>query len=83
VPTEYNATLGTVGDIVLADLSQYLTVTKGDVRAEMSMHLRFDYDELAFRFIFRIDGDLWWNLPLTPFKGSATQSPVITLDTRS
>lgn len=83
IPCEWCATLGTVGDIILADLSQYVTITRGRVEAAMSMHLRFDYDELAFRFILRVDGAPWWAAALTPFKGTATQSPFVTLATRS
>ena len=37
------------------------------------MHVRFDYDESTFRFIFRVDGQPWWSAPLTPYKGSSTQ----------
>ena len=56
LPVEWCPTLGTVGDIVLADLSQYVTISKGGVDSAQSMHLRFDFDEQAFRFIFRVDG---------------------------
>lgn len=50
----------------------------------MSIHLRFDYGETAFRFMFEIDGQPWIAEPLTPFKGSAnTLSPFVTLATRA
>ena len=52
---EHNAALGTVGDIVLADLSQVLLADKGAVQAAASMHVRFLYDEMAFRFTYRVD----------------------------
>lgn len=83
IATEFNATLGTEGDIILADLKQYLAVTRGAIKSAMSMHVQFLTDELAFRFTFRVDGQPWWNSALTPFKGSNTQSPFITLATRS
>ncbi len=83
VPIEWCSTLGTVGDIVLADLRHYVTATKGMIESAMSIHLRFDYDESVFRFIFRIDGAPWWTAPLTPYKGSNTQSCFVTLATRS
>jgi HK97 family phage major capsid protein len=83
MPVEWCPTLGTVGDIILADLSQYVTISKGGVDYAQSMHLRFDFDEQAFRFIFRIDGQPWWSSALTPFKGSSTQSCFVTLQTRS
>ena len=81
--TEYNATLGTVGDILLVDLGQYLSVTKGDVQAATSIHVQFTTDETAFRFTYRVDGQPWWSAALTPFKGSDTQSPFVALATRS
>lgn len=83
IPVEYASTLGTEGDIVLADLSQYVLIDKGGVQSAMSIHVRFVYDESTFRFVYRVDGQPMWNVALTPFKGSNTLSPVITLATRS
>lgn len=83
IPVEWCATLGTVGDIVLADLRHYVTATKGMVDAGMSIHMRFDYDESVFRFIFRVDGAPWWTAALTPYKGANTQSCFVTLATRA
>jgi HK97 family phage major capsid protein len=83
MPVEWCATLGTVGDILLADLRHYVTITKGIIDNAMSIHLRFDYDESTFRFVFRVDGQPWWASPLTPYKGSNTQSCFVTLQTRS
>lgn len=83
IATEYNATLGTVGDIMAVDLSQYMLIDKGAVRGDSSMHVRFLYDERAFRWMYRCDGQPMWNSALTPFKGSNTQSPFVTLATRS
>ena len=83
IASEFCSTLGTVGDIILVDLSQYVAVTKGDVAVATSIHVQFTTDETAFRFIYRVDGQPWWSTALTPFKGSNTQSPFITLATRS
>lgn len=83
IPIEFAQTLGTAGDIMLADFSQYATITKGAPDTQMSMHLRFDYAEMAYRTIFRIDGDCWWSAALTPFKGSNTLSPFVKLATRA
>jgi HK97 family phage major capsid protein len=82
MPIEWCATLGTVGDIILADLRHYVTATRGMIESAMSIHLRFDYDESVFRFIFRIDGQPWWSAALTPYKGSNTQSCFVALATR-
>jgi HK97 family phage major capsid protein len=83
VPTEFNATLGTVGDILLADFSQYLIAEKGGIRAESSIHVQFLTDQTAFRWIYRVDGQPMWNAPLTPFKGTNTLSPFVALATRA
>lgn len=83
VPIEFAATLGTVGDIVLADLSQYALIDKGGVRQDTSMHVAFTTAEQAFRALWRVDGQSLWSSALTPFKGSNTVSPFIGLATRS
>lgn len=83
IPVEQAATLGTVGDIVLADLSQYLWVDKGPVTPSSSVHVRFLYDEMTFKFTYRADGQSVWNSALTPKNGSATLSPFVALATRS
>jgi HK97 family phage major capsid protein len=82
IATEYNATLGAVGDITLIDPSQYTTVDKGGVQMATSMHVAFDTDEMRFRITYRVDGKPMWAAPLTPFKGSATKSPFIALAAR-
>lgn len=82
IPLELCQTLGTLGDIILADFSQYLLIDKGGINAASSIHVRFLYDENVFRFIYRVDGQPVWNAPLTPYKGSNTQSPFIALANR-
>lgn len=83
VETEWNATLGTVGDIILADMSQMVSITKGSMNSQTSMHLYFDSDQQAFRVTYRVDAQPWQASALTPFKGSNTQSPFVALATRS
>jgi HK97 family phage major capsid protein len=83
IPVEWCAALGTVGDVVLADMRQYVTISRGLVESALSIHLRFDYDESTFRFIFRVDGQPWWSAALTPYKGTNTQSCFVALATRS
>lgn len=77
IATEYNATLGTVGDIVLADLSQYAMIRKGGLVSDSSIHVRFIYNESTFRWIYRTDGQPKWTVPVTPAKGSNTKSPFV------
>jgi len=80
---EQTATLGGVGDIVLADLSQYLMIEKGGVESASSIHVKFETDQTTFRFVMRVDGQPAWNAALTPATGSGnTLSPFVTLATR-
>jgi len=84
IPIEQCATLGDKGDIVLADMSQYVLIEKGGIQSASSIHVRFVNDESVFRFVYRVDGQPIWHSPLTPYKGSAnTVSPFITLDARA
>lgn len=83
IPVEYASTLGTVGDIILADFSQYITIDKGGVQAAESMHVQFLTDQMTYRWTYRVDGKSAWRSALTPANGSNTQSPFITLATRS
>lgn len=83
IEIEQAAGLGDEGDIILVDLSSYVTIAKGGPVAQSSMHFYFDTDQQAFRVTYRLDGQPWWHAPLTPFKGSETQSMVVTLAARA
>ena len=82
VPIEQCSAAGEVGDVILADIGQYLLIDKGGIKSASSIHVRFLYDENVFRFIYRVDGKPIWTKPLTPYKGSATVSPFVTLAKR-
>jgi HK97 family phage major capsid protein len=79
VETEFNAALGTQGDIVLAAMDQYLFWERGSVEAASSVHIQFLNDQTAFRFIYRYDGQTALASAITPYKGSNTQSPFVSL----
>lgn len=81
--TEFNATLGTQGDLILADLGEIIAISKGGITQASSMHVEFLTDQMALRFTQRLDFKPWESTALTPFKGSNTQSSFVTLDTRS
>ena len=81
VVTEYASPLGTEGDLMLADFSQYTLVDKNGTQAATSMHVAFLTDEMVFRITYRVDGRPMWTQPLTPAKG-LTKSPFITLGPR-
>ncbi|NLW92379.1 MAG: phage major capsid protein [Syntrophomonadaceae bacterium] len=75
---------GDVGDILLTDPKQYLGIDKENVQATESIHVRFLYDEMAFRFIYRFNGAPYRNSAITPAKGSSgyTLSSFVTLGAR-
>jgi HK97 family phage major capsid protein len=82
--TEFNATLGTQGDIIKADLGQILSISKGGIMSAASIHVEFLTDQLALRFVMRLNAQPWESAPITPYKGTSnTQSNFVVLDTRS
>jgi HK97 family phage major capsid protein len=83
VEIEQCETVGTVGDIVLADWSQYVTADQGDINEAMSIHVNFVYGQQTFRFTYYFDGQFRQVMPLTPFKGSNTVSPAVALAARA
>jgi len=76
-------TLGTKGDLVLADFGEYLLLRKGGLNKAESMHLYFDQGIKAIRWDIRMDGKSRWKSPLTPFKGGNKISPFVCLATRA
>lgn len=83
IPVEHCETLGTVGDLMLVDLSQYLIIEKGGLQSDTSMHVRFINHEQTFRWKVRNNGQPMWASALIPAKGSNTLSPFVALATRS
>lgn len=79
IETEFNQALGTAGDIVLADMTEYLMWEKGGIESASSIHVQFVTDETVFRFVYRVDGQPAWASPLTPYHGTNTQSPFVSL----
>jgi HK97 family phage major capsid protein len=82
IPIEYANTLGMPGDIILADLSQYVMVDKNAMQQMSSIHVRFVTDEMTFRITYRVDGQSIWQSPLVPYQGTNTKSPFILLAQR-
>jgi HK97 family phage major capsid protein len=79
---EQASALGDPGDISFVDLSQIQLIDKGGIQGASSIHVRFLQSEQVFRFVYRIDGQSKWSSALTPYKGSKTKSPFVTLATR-
>lgn len=85
IPVEAASLLGDAGDIIFADLTQYLTVTKGqDIKTDISIHLFFDYDVTAFRFVFRLTGQPWEKAAIVPQQaGAPTYGRFVTVADRA
>jgi len=83
IPIEQCSTLGTAGDIIFGDFTQYLVATKGGLQTASSIHVMFTYDETVFRFVYRFDGQPAWASALTPYQGTNTVGPFVTLALRA
>ena len=82
-PIEQCAALGSLGDIVLADVGQYVCVERSGMTRQVSMHIRFDYDETVFKFSWRLGGRPDWDYAITPYKGITARSPYVALAERA
>ncbi|KVO11723.1 phage major capsid protein [Burkholderia ubonensis] len=83
--TEHAAAFSSQSDLSLISLKGYRTITKaGGLETATSMHLYFDANATAFRFIFRIDGQPVMQAPVTPPTGKSTntRSYFVTLGAR-
>lgn len=76
--------LGDEGDIVLADLSYYYSITKssGGMKQAVSTHLYFDRDVQAYKFTMRVDGSCPFKSPVTTEFGNYQMSAFVTLEAR-
>lgn len=89
IPHQTAETVGDLGDIMLVDLSQYLSATKtgngrdaNGIKSDVSIHLWFDQDMVAFRFTMRVAGQPWWSSAIAQRDGANTQSPFVVLEAR-
>lgn len=89
IPHQIAETVGDLGDIMFVDLGQYITLTKtgggrdaNGYRSDVSIHMWFDQDLVAYRFTIRVGGQPWWSTVTAQRDGSNTQSPFVTLASR-
>ena len=80
--TEKLPTLGTVGDLLFVDFSQYAIGLRSDMTVDRSAHVGFTSDTTYYRGILRADGMGKWNSAYTPANGD-TLSWAVALATRS
>lgn len=75
--------VGDLGDIMLADFSQYVVgVVKNGLRIDSSAHIKFETDQTVFRTVWRGTGKTLWRNAFTPANGD-TLSWAVTLAARA
>ena len=89
IPHQAAKTVGDLGDIIFVDFQQYMSVVKtgagrdaNGMRTDVSIHLWFDQDLVAYRFTLRLGGMPWWSAVSASLNGSHTLSPYIALAAR-
>jgi HK97 family phage major capsid protein len=84
IPVEQTAALGTQGDIMLVDLSQYVIGERNgsEPKFASSIHVAFMTDEQVFRWTLRNDGQPYWDKPVTQNNSVNMVSPFVVLQSR-
>jgi HK97 family phage major capsid protein len=82
VVTDACNVLSSVGDVVLADISQYCVGLRRDISIEASRDVYFASDEWGFRLRLRLDGQPLAAAPVKLRDGTNTVSPFIVLGAR-
>jgi len=81
--TEHANTLGAVGDVTLVNTNGYVFfIHSSGTRYDSSLHLYFDYDISAYRWVVRVGGMPYLENPVSPAKGSNTRSYFVNLQAR-
>lgn len=84
IETDACDTVGDVGDLILANMGGYRSITKaGGESFSESMHLHFDQDIVAYKLVFRMDGQPALSAAVTPPNSSATRSHFATIAARA
>lgn len=84
LPCEHCQAPGTVGDIVLADMSQYILAMRGGIKKAASIHVAFVSEQTAWRLSQRVGGHTRQSSYYTPRHATSGfyMSPFITLAAR-
>lgn len=82
IPIKQCSPLGKKGDIILADPTQYIGIDKKAPTSDVSIHVRFLYDEQVFRFIYKFNGMPYKSKAIAPYKGANPLSPFVALADR-
>ena len=77
---ENTVTLGSEGDLILADWSKYVIGDRQATTIETSKHFKFQSDLTAWRAIHRVAGRPWLSTTFTLRDGTTEVSPFVILD---
>jgi len=81
---EHSASVGQFGDIQFVNPNGYEAFKKQNgVSFADSIHLYFDYNIRAFRWVFRIGGQPVLSKPVAPARGGSTKSHFVALSERA
>jgi len=80
---EQASALGTVGDIVLGNFSNDYALISKPMTSASSIHVLFTTNQTTFRWVWPVIGKPVMATAVTPYKGSLTYGPFVTLATRA
>jgi len=81
--SEYAQALGSQGDVLLVNWSEYLEGVYQPLDSAESLHVRFLNHERAFKWFQRCGATPWWRTDLTPKNSTKHLSPYVTLAARA
>jgi HK97 family phage major capsid protein len=80
---EQAAAVGTVGDVILANLHNDYALAQKPMTNASSIHVLFTSNQTTFRWVWPVIGKPVLASAITPYKGSATFGPFVTVATRA
>ena len=83
IPTEFLPVVGDAKDIMLVDLAEYLWISKGGVKADISIHVYFTSNQTLFRFVQAANGMPKHDSTLTLYDAATTVSPYLHIAERA
>ncbi|GMA52062.1 hypothetical protein GCM10025857_34190 [Alicyclobacillus contaminans] len=81
--TGRTATLGSKGDLILADFTKYIIKDGSGPFIAASPHVLFQQNKTMIKAFWNVDGKPWVNGPMTLEDGTTTVSPYVVLDVPS
>lgn len=79
---EFLPAKGTYGSVLLADMNEYMLISKGNERKEWSIHVEFLTDQRCFRIVLRVGGAPMNNTTYTVRHSSQKRGAFVALGTK-